>query len=253
MRQQDSELERLFSRIHSLEEEYNRARSETDFYREQMNAEWGALHDLQVKYRELKELADEEFRSASLCWEMGDRAGAKEHSDKGKSINEQKAYIGSGLDAAHGRYDPMKAAFERAKDRQNEVLAQLKELKAAKNRRLDELKEQQAREAAHWHEKTCKECGKTIRYRDDWSHIPNFCKDCKAKFEMEQKQRENRKTGRFKNFINGAFTTAGIASAVLNPSNYGPVDQGWDYIQQRREDQMSQVDTGRWNPTSSGE
>jgi len=29
-----------------------------------------------------------------------------------------------------------------------------------------------------------------------------------------------RKTGRFKNFINGAFTTAGIASAVLNPSNY---------------------------------
>lgn len=64
----DPELERLFSRISALEAEYQSARSETDFYKNQMNQEWSSLHDLQVQYRELKEQADEEFQSASLCW-----------------------------------------------------------------------------------------------------------------------------------------------------------------------------------------
>ena len=52
MARQDPELERLFSRIASLEAEYQAARSETDFYRDQMNLEWGSLHDLQEEYRE---------------------------------------------------------------------------------------------------------------------------------------------------------------------------------------------------------
>lgn len=186
----DAELERLFSNISFLEREYESARSETDFYRNQVNSEWGILHDFQTQYRELKEEADEEFRLASYCWEMGDRASAKEHSENGKIINERKAYIASGLDSAHSRYDPMKEAFERAKEHQAEVLQRLKAARAEKNRRLDELKIQNEREAAHWHEKNCQKCGKTIRYRDDWSHIPNYCKDCKAMFDATEKQRK---------------------------------------------------------------
>ena len=190
MRQNDSELERLFSQIALLEAEYNSARLETDFCRNQMNAEWDALHDLQVQYRELKELADEEFQSASYCWETGDRASAKEHSDRGREINARKQYLGSGLDMVHSRYDPLKAAFEQAKTRQSEVLDRLKEARAAKNRRLEELKEANIREAAHWHEKRCQRCGTPIRYRDDWSHVPNFCKECKATFDAEKKAKE---------------------------------------------------------------
>lgn len=186
----DTELERLFSTISSLEQEYESARSETDFYRNQMNSEWGVLHDLQTQYRELKEAADEEFRLASYCWEMGDRASAKEHSENGKNINERKAYIASGLDSAHSRYDPMKEAFERAKEHQTEVLQRLKAARAAKNRRLDELKIENERDASHWHEKSCQNCGATIRYRDDWSHIPNYCKGCKTRFDTEKQRRE---------------------------------------------------------------
>ena len=186
----DPELERLFSRISALEAEYQSACSETDFYKNQMNQEWSSLHDLQVQYRELKEQADEEFRSASLCWEMGDRVSAKEHSENGKALNERKAYLSSGLDMAHSRYDPLKAAFDQAKERQTEVLERLKEARAAKNRRLDELKEEKAAEDAHWHEKSCQGCGTTIRYRDDWSHVPNYCKECKAKFDAEKKYRK---------------------------------------------------------------
>lgn len=118
----DPELERLFSRIASLEAEYSSARAENDFYKNQMNQEWSSRHDLQVQYRELKELADEEFRTASYCWEMGDKASAKDHSENGKSLNERKSYIGSFLDAAHSRFDPMIDSFEQAKERQAEVL-----------------------------------------------------------------------------------------------------------------------------------
>ena len=190
MSRQDPELERLFSQISALEAEYNSARNETDFYRDKMNQEWSSLHDLQTQYRELKEQANEEFRSASYCWEMGDRASAKDHSENGKILNEKKAYIASFLDDARGRYDPMKKAYEQAKERQTEILNRLKEARAAKNRRLDELKEAKEREAAHWHEKNCQRCGVVIRYRDDWSHVPNYCKKCKAEFDAEKQRRE---------------------------------------------------------------
>ena len=58
---------------------------------------------------------------------MGDRASAKEHSENGKALNERKAYLSSGLDMAHSRYELMKAAFDQAKERQTEVLERLKE------------------------------------------------------------------------------------------------------------------------------
>lgn len=70
------------------------------------------------------------------------------------------------------------------------MLERLKKARAAKNRRLDELKELKAAEDPHWLEKSCQGCGTTIRYRDNWSHVPNFCKECKAKFDAEKKYRE---------------------------------------------------------------
>ena len=127
---------------------------------------------------------------------MGDKASAKEHSDRGKEINERKSYVASGLDLAHSRFDPMKAAFEQAKIRQSEVLEQLKDARAAKNRKLDELKEAKSAEEAHWHEKACQRCGAIIRYRDDWSHEPNFCKNCKEKFAEERAAKEAAKKER---------------------------------------------------------
>lgn len=193
MSKRDPELERLITKIKTLEDQYQNAISETDTCRSKMNSEWSILHNLQEQYRQYKELADEEFRSASYCWQMGDRASAKEHSITGQNLNSRKSYIGLELDAAHSRYDPIKTAFERSKARQSELLEQLKEVRAAKNRRLDELKKQNAAEQAHWHEKSCQGCGTTIQYRDDWSHIPNFCKKCKTKFEEEKKAREKLK------------------------------------------------------------
>lgn len=190
MRQQDAELSRLFTRISFLEDEYKSAKAATDICKEQMNSAWESLHNIQEKYRELKEMADEEFRTAEYCWEMNDRASAKVHSINGRDYNDQKIYIRSELDRLHVCFDSSKSAFDSAKAHQADVLSQLKEARSAKNKRLDELKAQKAAEDAHWHEKNCQKCGKTIRYRDDWSHIPNYCKECREKFDNEKKQRE---------------------------------------------------------------
>ena len=84
VRQQDAELNRLFSQIAIWEDEYNRAKAASDGCRQQMNSEWESLHYLQTRYRQYKEMADEEFRSAKYCWEMNDKASAKEHSIIGR-------------------------------------------------------------------------------------------------------------------------------------------------------------------------
>lgn len=47
-----------------------------------------------------------------------------------------------------------------------------------------------AAEAAKWMEKPCKQCGRTIRYNIEWSNYPNFCPECKEKFEYEKRERE---------------------------------------------------------------
>lgn len=193
MRTPDAELTRIKSRIDILEAEFQSAKVDTDFCRNAMNSEWESLHELQMQYRELKEQADEEFQQASYCWDMGDKASAKEHSENGKMLNERKAYLSSGLDVAHSRFDSLRDAFEQAKERQERILAHLREARDKKNRRLDELREQNRQESAHWHEKPCAECGATISYRDDWTHIPSYCKDCKSKFIAEKQRRERLK------------------------------------------------------------
>ena len=35
-------------------------------------------------------------------------------------------------------------------------------------------------------EKPCRSCGKPIFYDPKWSHIPNYCKECKQKFQEEK-------------------------------------------------------------------
>lgn len=38
--------------------------------------------------------------------------------------------------------------------------------------------------------KPCKQCGRTIRYYIEWPNYPNFCPECKDKFDYEKRERE---------------------------------------------------------------
>ena len=186
----DPELERLFRRIDSLESDLRIANSEMDTLRPLMDDAWADLQYLRDQYNYYKDLATEEFEAASLCWESGDKFDAKEHSINAHLLKDRQHEFGSCIDDAKARHSSFKSSFDEAKARRNEILEHLKYARAEKNRRLDELKEQNAERRSHWHEKNCQRCGATIRYNDEWSHSPNFCKDCKEKFAEEKAARE---------------------------------------------------------------
>ncbi len=42
-------------------------------------------------------------------------------------------------------------------------------------------------------EKPCSNSGKTISFDPSWTHIPNYCPECKAKYRAEHPQKGSRK------------------------------------------------------------
>lgn len=185
----DAQLDQYIREVESLEAEFQRARERTDCARSDMNRKWEEYKSLGDQYGELKELANREFEMSRTCFAAGDKYFAREHSINGKNLNERKNYLKPSMDNARAAHQSFKNAFQEAKAYQAQVLERLKAAREKKNQRLQEVKARNAEEASHWHEKKCQSpgCGNIIRYRDNWDHIPNFCRECKEKFSRERK------------------------------------------------------------------
>ena len=48
------------------------------------------------------------------------------------------------------------------------------------------VEEEQKTETPKMLEKPCRSCGKPILYDPNWAHAPNYCKECKRKFQEEK-------------------------------------------------------------------
>lgn len=177
----DSTLQNLNSRIDALEKELDRINYDLGIYGRPLGEAKAAYKFAQSKYHEYKELASQEYNAGQICWELGDKSGAKEHSDKGKYLKAQQHIYGDEMDRKKADYESYLDAYNNKKAEKTGIIEQLKSLRAEKKLRHEELQKQKEAEAAHWHEKTCKDCGKTFRYRDNWSHIPDRCKECRDK------------------------------------------------------------------------
>ena len=193
MRQQDSTLQYWSDRIDSLGAEYERAKTNTSYLKNDLDSTWESLRLLQEEYRFYKEQADYEFQQAAYCWSVRDGANAKEHSMNGHNLNEKKITLGNALDSAHAKHDAAKNRFNESVSYQRSVKEDLDVAKAAHKARVEELKELRFQESLHWHDKSCVRCGGRIKYNDEWTHIPNYCKDCREAFERERKEKEKRR------------------------------------------------------------
>lgn len=193
MREKDATLQYWTEKIDFLNTEYERAKTNTSNLHDPMESAWQSLHDLQERYREYKELANHEFQESQCCWSMHDGLNAKKHSENGHILNEKKAEIGLSLDRAHARFDSAKSQFDRAVAYQRGIKVELNQARKAHKQRIEELKEQNLQEQMHWKEKSCGRCKAIIRYNDTWNHIPNYCKTCKEKMNVEREEREKRK------------------------------------------------------------
>lgn len=193
MRKQDPTLQYWSDKIDTLNTEYERAKSNTSYLKNNLDSTWRTLRSLQDEYRSYKEQADYEFQQSQFCWDMHDGASAKEHSVNGHNLNERKSTLGSALDSAHANHDAAQSRFVESVSYQRSKKADLDAAKAAHKARIDELKAQHLQESMHWHDKSCARCGHTIRYSDEWTHIPNYCKNCREALESERKEKEEKR------------------------------------------------------------
>ena len=192
----DSTLQYCSDRIDLLKAEYESAKRNTSYLKDELDSTWEALRSLRDEYHYYKEQADSEFQEASYCWENHDGANAKAHSENGHILNDRKSMVSSALDSANVEHDDAKRRFKESVSYQRSIKADLDEAKMAHKTRSEELKEQRLQESLHWHDKSCARCGCSIRYNDEWVHIPNYCKECREAFEIERKEKEEKRVAK---------------------------------------------------------
>lgn len=169
------------SKIDALERELSRINYDLEIYRRPLADAKAAYKLVQSKYHEYKALASQEFEAAQTCWNYGDKADAKEHSNRGHELKEKQHMYGADLDRLKSEYESYLNAYNNKKAEKTGIIEQLKSLRAEARRESAERRKAREAEAAHWHDKVCAVCGKTFQYRDNWSHIPDRCKECNAK------------------------------------------------------------------------
>lgn len=81
---------------------------------------------------------------------MHDGAGAKEHSENGRLLNEKKAGVSLYLNGAHARFDSEKSEFDKAVAYQRGIKEQLDQARNEHKLRIEELKAKNLQEQMHW-------------------------------------------------------------------------------------------------------
>ena len=182
----DSKLEALGKEVERLKAAYETAKSRTSAAKADKDRAWDDVAWCKSQIAELKRCIAEERRAASVCYEAHDYYDAKNHSLNAQNMQPRLSALYDSKDRAWAAFESFRNAFNVALEEQRRIKAQLDSAREAFSARLAELKEQNARESAKWREKPCKGCGSTIRYNTDWTHPPNYCKECKAKFASKR-------------------------------------------------------------------
>ncbi|MDE6845903.1 MAG: hypothetical protein K2J99_09070 [Lachnospiraceae bacterium] len=129
---------------------------------------------------ELRELADDKFYQSQMEWEYGNRDSAAVLSEEGREINQRIADTKENLNESYDSLNAAKKDFQQALSNQRAIKARLDRLKALHKGYIQKNSE---KDALLYKEKTCKDCGRTFKYRIDWEHQPNYCNECKERFK----------------------------------------------------------------------
>ena len=183
MKYNDSYLKTLSGQIDSLKEAYEDAKATTT---ECMNAVedmryWIGYYKSDIE--EMRELADDKFYQSQMEWDYGDKDGAALLSEEGHEINQRIADARENLNESYDNLDAAKEDFQQALSTQRAIKARLDRAKMLHKTYIQNHKEETA---SMWREKPCKNCGSIFKYRTDWEHQPNYCKECKEQFKNQR-------------------------------------------------------------------
>ena len=174
MKDKDPELQRLSAEMDAAQAEMDSLRSTIDSIKSKRNSIKSQIEAVNYRIQDLKSRIDNEYSAMRLCYQRKDRIDGDNHKYNAESLkgslNAEYSYKNnyrSQLDSTRYEYDSVMSRFNAAKDRKTRA-------REAFQSKLQQLK-------AKWHEKPCAKCGATIRYHEDWEHIPSICKNCKSK------------------------------------------------------------------------
>ena len=183
MKYNDAYLETLSNQIASLKDAYEDAKANTTERKKYLDdmRDWIGYYKSDIA--EMRELADDKFYQSQMEWEYGSRDSAALLSEEGHEINQNIADIKENLNETYATLDFAKEDFQQALSTQRKIKAQLDHLKTLHKSYIQNHREENS---SMWCEKPCKGCGGIVKYRTDWEHQPNYCKDCKEKFKNQK-------------------------------------------------------------------
>lgn len=176
------EYGRAKERVSACASELDRARADVDYYKREI--------------AQLKSVMASERQMASACYSAGDHYSAKNHSYNIQNMKPRLDSLYDGKQRAYGPVESARTRFQQALEEKRRIGAQLSIAREAFNARLAEVKAERSREQSKWHEKRCSLCGATIRYHEDWAHIPDTCKPCREREKAKWREKPCRECGR---------------------------------------------------------
>ena len=181
MPKNDPELERLRAEMDAAQRQIDAAKQRLDYIGPRRDAIKREIESINYRIADLKRSIDIEYEAIRACRQAHNKIDADNHRWRAqdfKAALDREYSIKNGyfeqLSALKSEFEPALAELRSAKERKNRA-------RDAFQARLATLKAANEEARAMWHEKPCAKCGRTIRYREDWAHIPNICKDCKSR------------------------------------------------------------------------
>ena len=160
--------------IADAQRELDQISSERERLHSRKTAISSQIDSCRYKIDDLKRSIEREYEGVRTCNQAHDRYYADVHRYNANSYREAKNREFSIMNGYIQESRNLKAELDRLRIRFNAALERKKEAQKC-------LRKYHENEQAQYREKRCRVCGGIIRYRVDWEHIPNVCKDCKAK------------------------------------------------------------------------
>lgn len=179
--QKDIELERLRNEIDAAQRDIESAKSTLDYIASRRDPIKSQLDAVKYRIDDLKRTIQNEYDSMRYCYQCHDRIGAENHRYNAQSYKDALQREYSFKNGYFTELSCFKMDFQNALERLRSAKARKQQLISQFKSRLETVKAARTAEQSKWKEKACKLCGRTIRYRIDWEHIPNVCKECKSK------------------------------------------------------------------------
>lgn len=191
----DCELERLRAEMDAAQRDIDSAKGRLDSISSKRSGIKSQIETINYRIADIKHHIDEEYRMMKICYEARDRIDAENHKYNAQSYKNSLQREYEIKNSYYIQLDGIKSEFESA-------LYDLRSAKEWKQRareafqaRLQILKIRNEQERAKWRVKSCKNCGKPIRYRVDWNHIPDLCKECKEREKAKWHEKPCKKCG----------------------------------------------------------